>query len=229
MEVFSSSNVCLVKGNKKILENISFTLAEGQLLGVAGPSGSGKSSLLKLCNLLDSPVSGNLYYKGKDLLTYDPLKLRSKVGYVLQKPYLFAGTAEDNLRYAYIVSKKQVDITEIKYYLAKLQLSSAVLAKGKTELSGGEQQRIAFLRSLLVRPDILLLDEVSASLDEVNTLLLETLINEEISERSLSVIFVSHDNQQLQRVAQDILYIENGQLGFYGPAQEFFAKGDKNE
>jgi putative ABC transport system ATP-binding protein len=145
---------------------------------------------------------------------------------VLQKPYLLAGTVEDNLRYTYTVGKKQADIAEIKSYLAKLKLPAAVLTKGKTELSGGEQQRIAFLRSLLARPDVLLLDEVSAALDEANTLLLEDLIKEETALRVLSVIFVSHHKRQLERLAQSILYLEGGETRFYGAAKDFFAKGE---
>ncbi|MCE5287208.1 MAG: ATP-binding cassette domain-containing protein [Pelosinus sp.] len=226
MEVLSCAKVGLVKNEKSILQNVSFTLLEGQLLGIAGPSGAGKSSLLRLCNLLDSPAAGSIYYKGKDILTYNPLELRRKVGYVLQKPYLFDGTVEDNLRYTYTVGKKQADITEIKSYLAKLNLPVAVLPKSKTELSGGEQQRIAFLRSLLARPDILLLDEVSAALDEANTLLLEALLKEEAAISALSVMFVSHNVQQLQRLAHAILYLENGQPCFYEQAKDFFAKGE---
>lgn len=224
LEVISCTDVGLVKNGKNILHNVSFALTKGQLLGIAGPSGAGKSSLLRLLNLLDSPASGNIYYQGKDILTYNPLKLRRCVGYVLQKPYLFEGTVEDNLRYTYTVGKKQADMTEIKSYLGKLALPSDILAKSKNELSGGEQQRIAFLRSLLARPDVLLLDEVTAALDEKSALLLEALIKEEAA-NGLSVVFVSHNNEQLRRLAQTILYLAGGETKFYGIAQEFFRRG----
>lgn len=110
MEVLRCADVSLEKSGKKILQNVSFTVSEGQRLGVAGPSGAGKSSLLRLLNRLDNPAEGKIYYRGQDSSVYNPLELRRSVGYVLQKPYLFDGTVEDNLCYTYTVWKKQVDL-----------------------------------------------------------------------------------------------------------------------
>ena len=222
MEIIRFDHVGLTIKESQILDNISFSTESGEIVGIAGPSGSGKTSLLRLMNLLCSPTTGTIFYKDRNVIHYDPVQLRREVGYVLQKPYLFDGTVMDNLEYPYHVWNQQPDMIEVRSYLERVNLPASILGKRKTEMSGGEQQRIALVRSLLAKPPVLLLDEVTASLDEENTLVLEKLILEEWASRSLTVFFISHHPDQLQRMAKSILYLDRGQLRYQGPLGDYF-------
>ena len=221
MEILRLDHVTLDIKDHRILDDISFGVAAGDIVGLAGPSGAGKSSLLRLLNLLRSPSAGTITYKHRPLDQYEPAQLRREVGYVLQKPYLFGGAVRDNLEYAYRVWRQKPDPQEISAYLERVNLPISILDKTKNEMSGGEQQRVALVRSLLAKPQVLLLDEVTASLDEANTLLLEQLIRTEWSARSITVLFISHQPAQLRRLAQSVLYLEAGRLGYWGPVGEF--------
>jgi len=221
MVIVRCDNVGLRKKGQHLLQHVSFEVRQGEFIGIAGHSGSGKTSLLRIMNLLQSPTEGTVMYKNKDIMQYDPMQLRREVGYVLQKPYLFEGTVRNNLEYSYLVWKQKPDGAEIATYLARVNLTSAILEKRSTEMSGGEQQRVALVRSLLAKPEILLLDEVSASLDEENILILEQLIREECKARNITVFFISHNTDQLRRLAEKILYLERGQVIFNGSIEEF--------
>lgn len=226
MEIIQCDNVGLTKKGQPILQNISFNIEQGELFGIAGPSGSGKSSLLRILNLLQSPTEGTVNYKNQNILQYNPMQLRREIGYVLQKPYLFEGTVRDNLAYSYLVWKQKPDETEINSYLTRVNLAPGVLVKHGSELSGGEQQRVAFVRSLLAKPEVLLLDEISAALDEQNTLVLEQLILQEQAARNITVLFISHNTDQLRRLARRIIYIEQGRVSYYGQTEQFFQAGE---
>ena len=221
MEILRLDHVTLDIKDRRILDDISFGIAAGDIVGIAGPSGAGKSSLLRLLNLLRSPSAGTITYKGRPLDQYEPAQLRREVGYVLQKPYLFGDAVRDNLEYAYRVWRQKPDAQEISSYLERVNLPVSILDKTKNEMSGGEQQRVALVRSLLAKPQVLLLDEVTASLDEANTLLLEQLIRTEWSARAITVLFISHQPAQLRRLAQSVLGLEAGRLGYWGPVGEF--------
>lgn len=225
MKIFCCDHVGLVKREQRILQNISFEIEQGEICGITGPSGSGKTSLLRTMNLLQSPTEGMILYKDKNLMEYDPIRLRREIGYVLQKPYLFEGTVRDNLEYPYLIWQQKPDQAEIAAYLTRVNLTTDVLEKRGRELSGGEQQRVAFVRSLLAKPEVLLLDEISAALDEKNTLVLERLIREEHEVRNITVLFISHNMDQLRCLAQKVMYIKQGNVCFYGDAQEFFTRG----
>lgn len=214
--------VGLAKKGQDLLRDVSFAVGRGESVGIAGPSGSGKTSLLRMMNLLHSPTSGTVTYKGTDILRHDPMQLRREVGYVLQKPYLFEGTVRDNLEYPYLIWKQKPDEEEIIAYLTRVNLTPDILDKRGTEMSGGEQQRVAFVRSILAKPEVLLLDEISSALDEENTLIIEQLIRKEREERNITVLFNSHNTEQLRRLAQKVLYLEKGRLIFFGTADDFF-------
>lgn len=226
MDIFSCEQVGWQLGGQPILRNISFSLPAGGFLGVTGPSGSGKSSLFRLMNRLASPTQGRLLYKGQEVASYPVTTLRRQIGYVLQKPYLFGDTVRENLEYPYTVWKLKPEEAVIKQYLERVNLPTAVLSKSEHELSGGEQQRIALVRSLLAKPEIVLLDEVTAALDEENTLLLEELLAYEQQQRPLTICLITHSSAQLRRLSQQVLYIEAGCGTFYATAADFFARGE---
>ncbi|MDD4601375.1 putative iron export ATP-binding protein FetA [bioreactor metagenome] len=229
MPLLELVNIRLALQEKTILDELSFQVDSGDIIGLLGTSGSGKTSLFRMINLLQSPTQGTVLYRGKDTLTYQPTTLRREIGYVFQKTYLFGDTIKENLIYPYQLLKQEPDFQEITDYLAKANLPQDIITKKINELSGGEQQRIALIRSLLVKPHILLLDEVTASLDEENTLIIEKLILDQHQTRNVTILFISHNTQQAERLAQKILYLAKGRISFYGNKGEFFERGLNNE
>lgn len=230
MNLLECNHVELIKNNQTILTEISFAVQSGDSIGIMGPSGSGKSSLFRLLNLLTSPTKGEIMYKNKNIQEYAPAALRRSIGYLLQKPYLFGTRVEENLTYPYELRKQKPDFAEIYTYLEQLKLEKNILQKKNTALSGGEQQRIALIRSLLMKPEILLLDEVTSALDEDNTLLLEQFIIREQQSQQLTLLFITHNGQQAKRLAHKILYLEAGRITFLGSAAAFFKeKGEHHE
>lgn len=230
MNILECQNIGLIKNKQTILNNISFCIQSGDSIGVMGPSGSGKSSLFRLLNLLLSPTQGQILYEDKDIQDYAPTQLRRSIGYILQKPYLFGTTVQENLIYPYELQGQKPDFNEINHYLEQVQLPANTLEKKNTALSGGEQQRIALIRSLLIKPKIILLDEVTAALDEENTLLIEKLITHEQQRQQLTVLFITHNPKQAKRLARKILYLEAGHINFWGAATDFFKeKGEYHE
>ena len=230
MNLLTCNNVELVKHNQQILTAISFAIQHGDSIAIMGPSGSGKSSLLRLLNLLTSPTRGEIIYKNKNIQDYVPTELRRSIGYILQKPYLFGKTAEENLRYPYELHGLKPNFSEINSYLKQVGLEQSILQKKNTALSGGEQQRIALIRSLLMKPEILLLDEVTSALDEENTLLLEKLLLHEQHLHHLTLLFITHNFQQAIRLGKKILYLEAGRITFWGSAAQFLKeKGEHHE
>lgn len=230
MNIMECKDIGLIKNKQTILNNISFTIQSGDCIGIMGPSGSGKSSLFRLLNLLNSPTQGQILYKDKNIQEYAPTELRRRISYILQKPYLFGTTVQENLTYSYQLLGQKPDFKEIHSYLDKVKLPENILEKKNTALSGGEQQRIALIRSLLIKPEIILLDEVTAALDEENTLLLEKLIVAEQHLYHLTLLFITHNQEQAKRLAHKILYLEAGTIRSYGTAADFFKeKGEHHE
>jgi len=230
MKILECNNIQLSKNNQTILNNISLTVQKGDSLGIMGPSGSGKSSLFRLLNLLMSPNKGEIFYRDKKLQEYMPTQLRRSIGYILQKPYLFGTTVQENLIYPFQLLGKKTNLEEIHSYLDQVKLTKNILEKKNTALSGGEQQRIALIRSLLIKPEIILLDEVTAALDEENTLLIEELIAHEQRQHNVTLLFITHNAQQAKRLGQRLLYLEAGSIGYLGSTLEFFKdKGGHHE
>lgn len=223
-------HIQVIKNNQTILHDISFTIEAGDRIGILGPSGSGKTSLFRILNSLMSPTQGEILYKNKNIRDYAPTELRRQVGYILQKPYLFGTTVQENLFYPFELRNQMPDLHEIGHYLASVNLPEITLEKKNTALSGGEQQRIALIRSLLIKPEIVLLDEITAALDEENTLLLEKLIMAEQQTRNITLLFITHNIPQAKRLAKKILYLDTGAITFWGAAADYFAgKGEQHE
>lgn len=221
-EILKIENLNLEIGTVKILKDISFTVQKKEIIALLGPSGSGKSSLLKSINMLNTPSCGQIKYHNNDIQEISPMALRKKIGYVLQKPTLFGNDVMENLKYPYELHQKVFDINLVEFYLKKVNLKPDILEKKPNELSGGEQQRISLVRTLLLEPEIILLDEVTSALDEDNTLLIEELIKYENENNELTVIFISHNNEQAKRLAQKVIYMEEGVIKEFTTVTNFF-------
>jgi putative ABC transport system ATP-binding protein len=178
---------------------------------LVGPSGSGKSTLLRCCNRLEVPVSGAVRFRGADVSGLDPLELRRRVGMVFQRPTPFAGTVRDNLRVA------EPEITERASVLAleRVGLAGELLDRSARALSGGEAQRVCLARTLVTRPDVVLMDEVTSSVDPAATLALEGLARA-LAGAGVPVVWVTHDLEQMRRLADRVLVVVGGRIAHTG-------------
>jgi putative ABC transport system ATP-binding protein len=178
---------------------------------IVGPSGSGKSTLLRCCNRLEVPTSGRVLLWGEDVAGLDPLPLRRRVGMVFQRPSPFPGSVLENLQIA------EPGLTEnaAAGILDAVGLDAAFLVRPATELSGGESQRLCFARTLVTEPEVVLLDEVTASVDPAARLGLEAL-GRELADRGVRVVWVTHDLDQMRRLAAHVVVLIAGRIAFGG-------------
>ena len=210
MKIFELDNLGLVSPEKIILEEISLSVEAGAHLTITGPSGSGKSSLLKLLAALVSPSSGRIVYQGRDLEDLDPVTYRREVSYCFQQPVLFGQTVRDNVAFPFEIRQIPFDQERVLTALARLDLGPEFLDKPIKDLSGGEKQRVALVRNLLFEPKVLLLDEVSSGLDEKTKILLRTFLKD-LHQEGVTLIEVTHDQQEIE-AAEQLLTIIGGRL-----------------
>lgn len=209
--IFSLEQVGFKTRQKKILEEITFSVNKGEVITISGPSGSGKSTLLKLIGNLITPTQGKIIYKGNNLETLDSLAYRKEVSYFFQNASLFDQTVEDNLSFPYEIRELEVDESYIKSYLEKVKIPESYYNKPIEELSGGEKQRVALVRNLLFQPEVLLLDEVTSSLDSKNKAIIHSVIDSLNKEDNVTVLMITHDETEIAD-SNRILRINEGRL-----------------
>lgn len=208
-----------VVDRKTILSEISFDVMAGELLGIVGASGSGKSSLLRLLNRLDEPTSGTVFLEGQDYRQIAPRDLRRRVGMVTQRPYLFPGDVASNLRFGPAQRGESVSDEAIARLLERVGLPGFA-ARDVSVLSGGEQQRVSLARTLANDPEVLLLDEPTSALDEESKMGIEELIASQVGEHGLTCVMVTHDREQARRLCRRVILLDAGRLVQAGSALE---------
>lgn len=206
-------------GEVWIVSEISLAVQRGELLGVVGPSGSGKSSFLRLLNRLDEPTSGVVFLEDQDYRRIPPRELRRRVGMVTQRPFLFPGDIASNLRFGPAQREETLPDTEIASLLERVGLPGFA-TRSVANLSGGEQQRVSLARALANRPEVLLLDEPTSALDEHAKSGVEQLIRDLINQNSLTSVLVTHDRDQARRLCDRVAILEAGRLVQLGTTVE---------
>jgi putative ABC transport system ATP-binding protein len=202
-----------------IVDDVSMELLRGELLGIVGASGSGKSSLLRLLNRLDEPTGGTVYLDGIDYKTIAPRELRRRLGMVTQRPFLFPGTVASNLQFGPQQRGELLTDDAVHSLLGQVGMDGFA-ARDVTNLSGGEQQRVSLARALANQPEMLLLDEPTSALDEDAKLGVEQLIRELATATSRTFILVTHDREQARRICDRVGTMEHGRLIHMGTPQE---------
>ncbi|GLK79338.1 amino acid ABC transporter ATP-binding protein [Methylopila turkensis] len=214
-------------GAVEVLKGVSFDVRKGEVICVIGPSGSGKSTLIRCVNALVGIDSGSITVAGREVNDpkLDKLALRRTVGMVFQQYNLFPHrTALQNVMMAPVQVLKQ-DKREVearaRALLAKVRLSGKEDAY-PGELSGGQQQRVAIARSLAMRPEVMLFDEVTAALDPETVK--EVLVTiRELAEEGMTCILVTHEMGFARSLADHIYFTDRGVIVEHGPPAEFFA------
>ena len=196
---------------KTVLKNISLKVEKGDYVSVIGSSGSGKSTFLKLCCHLISPTKGNILINGNDVMKNNPIELRKKISYCFQTPILFGDTVMENINYPYSIRNKTMDMERVNMLFSRFNMEPEYIDREIKNLSGGEKQRIALIRTLLFRPDVLLLDEVTSALDVDNTLIVENAVND-LNNEGVTILWVTHNLEQSRKYANKLLTIDNGEI-----------------
>lgn len=204
---------------KPLLRDVNFQLERGKVLAVLGPSGGGKSTLLRMLNRLDEPTGGRLLLGGQDYREIVPRHLRRRVGMVMQRPYLFPGTSSANVNYGPTQHGNALSQRQIADLIERVGMAGHDEDDVST-LSGGEAQRICIARALANDPEVLLLDEPTSALDETSRLAIERLLSALVRDRNTTCIWVTHDIAQAGRTADFALKIESGRAVAFGTVQE---------
>ena len=206
-------------GEQWIVNDVSLSVNRGELLGLVGVSGSGKSSLLRLLNRLDEPTSGTVFLEGQDYRGIPPRTLRQRLGMVTQRPFLFPGDIASNLRFGPTQRDATLTDAEIAELLQHVGLPDFA-ARNVANLSGGEQQRVSLARSLANRPEIMLLDEPTSALDQQAKTGIEELVRNLVDEDRFTMVLVTHDRDQARRICDRVGLIEAGRLVQLGTPAE---------
>lgn len=198
-----------------ILTGVTFSARRGEITTIVGPSGGGKSSLIRLINRLDDPTAGKILLDGVDVMGLDPLELRRRVAMVLQKPFMFEGTVLDNLQVPFRYREAPLPDAgsdEVQRVMELASLPPDLLARSARTLSVGEQQRVSLARALITGPSVLLLDEPTSALDRPTGDRLAATFRDICRSRQLTVILVTHDLRLAERVADELIYLEGGRI-----------------
>ena len=203
--------VTVAGGNRPRLDGATGSVPDCGISVIVGPSGSGKSTLLRCCNRLEVPTSGRVLLRGEDVAGLDPLGLRRRVGMVFQRPTPFPGSGLANLR----IAEPALTEDAAAEVLHDVGLDASFLVRSSTELSGGESQRLCLARTLVTKPDVVLLDEVTASVDPTARLGIEALARE-LADRQVRILWVTHDLEQMRRLAAHVVVLIAGRIAFAG-------------
>jgi tungstate transport system ATP-binding protein len=217
-------DLCYEIGGKRLLDNLSFRTDMGPRTVVLGPNGAGKSLLLRLCHGLLQPSAGTITWAG-----VPPETARHCQAMVFQRPVLLRRSTAANITYVLRLQgiprrQQRVMMTEILEQAGLLPLA----ARPARVLSGGEQQRLALARAWALKPQVLFLDEPTASLDPAATQAVEALL-EHIHHTGTKIIMTTHDLGQARRLADEVLFLHQGRLVEYAPAPAFFSNPQSKE
>jgi len=187
-------------GDIHILKEITGSFPESKITTLVGPSGAGKTTLLKLCNGLLAPDTGEIYIKDKPIDHYEPVALRRLVGVALQSAPMISGTVYDNLNLPLELQGKKLAEQDALTLLQDVGLEEALLSRNVKDLSGGQRQKVSIARTLVNNPEVLLLDEITSSLDRTSLKEIEELIVKINRKYGTTIIWITHNLQQAMEI-----------------------------
>ena len=206
--LFELEGVSAERGGREVLRGIDLRIEPGAT-ALLGPSGSGKSTLLRLLNRLADPERGSVKLRSEDLRSLDSLELRRRLQLVPQLPAPLPGSVAENLQYGPSLCGREADVARA-LELAGLDAGFADREAGR--LSVGEQQRVMLARALALEPEVLLLDEPTAALDDEARAGVEQTLARLEAQLDVSTVLVTHDRDQASRLAVRIVELRDGVL-----------------
>jgi putative ABC transport system ATP-binding protein len=222
--LFALHAVSVTRGDATLLHEVSLDLPRA-ITAIVGPSGAGKTTLIRLLNRLGDPSAGNVTFQGKLLAEYAVRALRRKVAFMFQAAAMFPGSVEDNLRTAAQLGGPEgvAAAPELGAVLDAVGLGSAYAQRVAGQLSGGEQQRVSLARALMTCPEVLLLDEPTSALDPETAERLLHTIKELAGQHGVSVIMVTHRLSEARLVTDYTVMLEAGRVVEAGATQQLFS------
>ena len=211
------------------LENISFNVHHGETLAIMGDIGAGKSTITNLIPRLFAIESGDILFKGKSIYEWNVDDLRTRIGYVPQKAYLFTGTIDMNVRYGVasdqVLSPEDVEnacrLSKADEFINRLDGGyQYMVSQGGTNLSGGQRQRLAMSRALVRKPDLFIFDDSFSALDGTTERAVRTALHEELQKDNRPALISVEQKVSAAKKADHILIINRGQVAGYGTHDE---------
>lgn len=219
--IYELTNVQKTYGDRTVLDIPHLTIERGEVFGLVGPSGAGKSTLLRLLALLETPTEGELrlHLDGRDMTSSTAtVEDRRKLAMVFQRPALLSRSVWQNVAYGLRLRGQQDGDAQIKNVLERVSLLHLAEARPRT-LSGGEMQRVAVARTLVLEPRVLLLDEPTANLDIHHQLQVLELVRRLVDERGLTAIMAIHDLTLAARYCDRLVLLHEGGAYAAGPPE----------
>ena len=224
-------DLCKSFDHVKVLNGISTTISQGEVVAIIGPSGCGKSTFLRSMNLLEKPTSGSILFEGTDITdsSVDINKMRQKIGMVFQQFNLFPNhTVKGNIMLAPVqtgLMTKEEASKRADELLVRVGLSDKADVY-PAMLSGGQKQRIAIARALAMNPDILFFDEPTSALDpELTGEILKVI--KDLAAEHMTMVIVTHEMNFAKNVSDHVIFMDNGYIAVEGTPEEVF--GSSNE
>ena len=216
MEMIRLEHVTKSFGRYKALDDVSIVVEEGEFLTVIGRSGCGKTTMLRMINGLQKPDSGKVYAAGEDVGEADLIRLRRKIGYVIQNKGLFPHmTVEKNIIYVPVISgqkDKRQNRKLAEELIGLVGLEREMLDRYPEELSGGQQQRVGIARALASRPKLLLMDEPFGALDEITKRAMQNELLALQKKLGMTVVFITHEIREAMKLGDRVLVMEQGKI-----------------
>ena len=232
MALIETVNIFHNYDGREILKNVNLKIDKAEVFTLIGPTGAGKTTLIRILDLLEPSFSGRLFFDGVDVTTrgVNRLEARRRMSYVQQRPLVFTMNVRDNvacgLRWRHMKSNIRKRKTE-----EALELVGMIGFKNRNAktLSGGEMQRVAIARAIVTEPEVLFLDEPTANMDPGSTAKIEEVLAHIINEQKTTIVMATHNMSQGQRMASRLGVLINGELLQAGSVNDIFNQPQKKE
>jgi tungstate transport system ATP-binding protein len=221
--VFQVEGVRKFYGDRCVVQIDDLSIYPGEITALVGPSGSGKSTLLRMLNFIEYPSQGTIIFNEERFHSERaiPLQLRRRISTVFQRPILLNRTVRDNAAFGLQIQNKKTLQKNIDTVLEELGLEK-LAGNNARLLSGGEAQRVALARSILIQPEVLLLDEPTANLDPYNITIIEKIIQKLRLENRTTIVMVTHNVFQARRLADRVIFMLDGLIIEVSQTERFF-------
>jgi tungstate transport system ATP-binding protein len=217
---------------REVLQDLNLSISKGEVFAIIGPTGAGKTTLLRIIDLLEVPSAGEIYFDGKCIPRSGKqrLEIRRRMSFIQQKPQVFNLSVYDNIACGLRWRREEKNkIAEKVDRIAEMVGLQGYKSRNARTLSGGEAQRVALARSLVLEPEVLLLDEPTANLDPISTEKIEQLISCVARQRNTTMIMATHAMSQGQQLADKIGVLLNGRLVQTGNTADIFHSPQNEE